>query len=540
MSRTRSPALRQWSPLDRSTLLFTTPGRSSILLTIGEHSSCKPNNRNPSLPRPRPFHTTCPHSAAHPAPSTRRRIDARLSRAKPAFPGRQLLNDSPKGQPTQNEAVNARLEFLKVRGLSLASEMLHDGVIDKSVTPGKFKRIGTALIMNASSISPSRDAITGIAEGEGVHVDVVYDIGREVLRGDQRMERWLQDSCQLANVRMANFRVAAWQLKMCHGHQSIYDAKFHTEPRLTPSIALVEMLATRPERDEEGRDTRDPRAMVLWAKFQGLRGHYREAIRLVQEVMRLIEPSRTHPRRNENPTINGMVEPPWELYMWLRREEKKAGRGRRANGKGVVDTNTESLDTDEEAAMRLGAIEYQDPSMLMRYAQYCKERHQMDLYEEHMGKAAASGYKDACRKLGNYYYLVATGQYPRRGARPAESADKPGTQELHREVTDREVANDPEGFFAKLFSYFGPRPLSAYRSLAMEWWRVGWAQGCASSGLNLARLLQEEGDKVNAEKIIKEVQDGTAQPKHLPQAAKITLDNFVLEDKASRQPLLDL
>jgi hypothetical protein len=43
--------------------------------------------------------------------------------------------------------------------------MLHDGVIDKSVTPGKFKRIGTALIMNASSISPSRDAVIGIAEG---------------------------------------------------------------------------------------------------------------------------------------------------------------------------------------------------------------------------------------------------------------------------------------------------------------------------------------------------------------------------------------
>ncbi|KAL4817252.1 hypothetical protein BDW67DRAFT_160107 [Aspergillus spinulosporus] len=539
MSRTRSPALRQWSHLDRSAL-FTTPGRPSLLLTIDDHSSRKINNRSLSLPHPRPFHTTSPHSAAHPAPSTRRRIDARLSRAKPAFPGRQLLNDPPTEQPTQSAAVNARLEFLKVRGLSLASEMLHDGVIDKSVTPGKFKRIGTALIMNASSISPSRDVIIGIAEGEGVHVDIVYDIGREVLRGDQRMERWLQDSCQLANVRMANFRVAAWQLKMCHGNQSIYDATFHTEPRLTPSIALVEMLATRPERDEEGRDMRDPRAMVLWAKFQGLRGHYREAIRLVQEVMRLIEPTRTLPHRNEVPTINGMVEPPWELYMWLRREEKKAGRGRRANGKGVADTNTDSLDTDEVAAMRLGAIEYQDPSMLMRYAQYCKERHQMDLYEEYMGKAAASGHKDACRKLGNYYYLVATGHYPRRGTRPAESANKPGVQELPRKETDQEGANDPEGFFAKLFSYFGPRPLSEYRSLAMEWWRVGWAQGCASSGLNLARLLLQEGDKDNAERIIKEVQDGPAQPKHLPQAAKITLDNFMLEDMVSRQLWFDV
>jgi hypothetical protein len=74
----------------------------------------------------------------------------------------------------------------------------------------------------------------------------------------------------------------------------------------------------------------------------------------------------------------------------------------------------------------------------------------------------------------------------------------------------------------------------------MEWWRVGWAQGCASSGLNLARLLLQEGDKVNAEKIIKEVQDGPAQPKHPPQAAKITLDNFALEDMASRQPWLDV
>ncbi|KAL5000410.1 hypothetical protein BDV10DRAFT_162725 [Aspergillus recurvatus] len=532
MSRTRHPPLRQWSRLDRSTPLITTLSRPSLLPTI--------DNRNLSHPHPRPFHTTSPRSAAHPAPATRRRIDARVSRAKPAFPGRQLLNDPPNEQAPRNAALDARLEFLKVRGLSLASEMLHDGVIDKSVTPGKFKRIGTALIMNASSISPSRDAIIGIAEGEGVHVDIVYEIGREVLRGDQRMERWLQDSCQLANVRMANFRVAAWQLKMCHGHQSIYDATFYTEPRLTPSIALVEMLATRPERNEEGRDTRDPRAMILWAKFQGLRGHFREAIRLVQEVMRLIEPSQVQPHRNEIPTINGMVEPPWELYMWLRREEKNAGRNRRTDGKSFADTNADSLDTDEVAAMRLGAIEYQDPSMLMRYAQHCKERHQMDLYEEHMGKAAASGHKDACRKLGNYYYLVAAGHYPRPGAGPGESANKKGAQEWPRRVTGWEGSNNPEGFFAKLFSYFGPRPFREYRSLAMEWWRVGWAQGCGTSGLNLARLLLQDGDKENAERIMKEVQNSPSQPKHLQQVAKNTLDNFALEGMAPRLPWLDV
>ncbi|KAL5048306.1 hypothetical protein BDW71DRAFT_178333 [Aspergillus fruticulosus] len=539
MSRTCPPTLRQWSRLDRSTLLLT-PGRPSHLTTIDDQFPRKPNHHDLSRPHTRPFHTTSPRSAAHPAPATRRRIDARVSRAKPAFPGRQLLNDPSNEQRPQNAALNARLEFLKVRGLSLASEMLHDGVIDKSVTPGKFKRIGTALVMNASSISPSRDAIIGIAEGEGVHVDIVYEIGREVLRGDQMMERWLQDSCQLANVRMANFRVAAWQLKMCHGHQSIYDATFYTEPRLTPSIALVEMLATRPERDEEGRDTRDPRAMVLWAKFQGLRGHYREAMRLVQEVMRLIEPSRVQPHRNEIPTINGMIEPPWELYMWLRREEKKARRGRRTDVKGVADTNTDSLDTDEVAAMRLGAIEYQDPNMLMRYAQHCKEQHQMDKYEEHMGRAAASGHKDACRKLGNYYYLVAAGHYPRPGARPAERANKKGAQEWPRRVMGCEGANNPEGFFAKLFSYFGPRPFREYRSLAMEWWRVGWAQGCGTSGLNLARLLLQDGDKENAERIMEEVQGSPSQPKHLQQVAKNTLDNITLEGIAPRLPWLDV
>ncbi|KAL6234748.1 hypothetical protein BDW75DRAFT_211618 [Aspergillus navahoensis] len=539
MSRTRPPPLRQGSRLDRSTLLLTTSGRPSLLPTTDDQFLHK-LNPNPSHPRPRPFHTTFPRGAAHPAPATRRRIDARVSRAKPAFPGRQLLNDPPNEQAPQNAALNARLEFLKVRGLSLASEMLHDGIIDKSVTPGKFKRIGTALVMNASSISPSRDAIIGIAEGEGVDVDIVYEIGREVLRGDQMMERWLQDSCQLANVRMANFRVAAWQLKMCHGHQSIYDATFYTEPRLTPSIALVEMLATRPERDEEGRDMRDPRAMVLWAKFQGLRGHYREAIKLVQEVMRLIEPCRVQPHRNDVPTINGMIEPPWELYMWLRREEKKARRDRRTDGKGVADTNTDSLDTDEVAAMRLGAIEYQDPSMLIRYAQHCKERHQMDLYEEHMGKAAASGHKDACRKLGNYYYLVAVEHYPRPGARPAERANKKGAQEWPRRVTGWEGANNPEGFFAKFFSYFGPRPFREYRSLAMEWWRVGWAQGCGTSGLNLARLLLQDGDKENAERIMKEVQGSPSQPKHLQQVAKSTLDNFALQGMAPRLPWLDV
>jgi hypothetical protein len=45
------------------------------------------------------------------------------------------------------------------------TEMLKDGIIDKSVTPTKFKHVTKALLGNALCGPPSREGIDGIARG---------------------------------------------------------------------------------------------------------------------------------------------------------------------------------------------------------------------------------------------------------------------------------------------------------------------------------------------------------------------------------------
>ncbi|RDW81004.1 uncharacterized protein DSM5745_04561 [Aspergillus mulundensis] len=489
MSRTRPPTIRRWSQLDCSTLLLTNPVRPSFLPAIEDPSPR--NNRNSHS---RPFHTTPSRSRAAPSPSTRRKAAGSNARpnVKAAFPGYQLLDASP-NSPV-NAALNARLQFVQVNGLKLASEMLLDGVIDKSITPRKFKRIGAALLKKATAMSPSKDAIVGIAKDEGVPVDTLYDIGREVFRGDSQLNSWLQESCMLAGVQMASLLTAARQLRMAHGNKNVYDAENIREPQLTPSIARVQSLATQSKSDADGQDNRDPRAMLLYAKFLGLTGQYRQGIDLVHDVLRIIEPTQIPPTINESLTLNGVIEPPWELYLWLLREDKKV----RVSPAAVNETNS-PYDKDGLMTVRLGAMDYQDPIAMMRFAEHFKALRKMQSYEKLMGRAASAGNKDACRKLANYYYLISVGLESRPGER------RQTTKSPKRKDFGIIEAKQPKGFFATLLSYFAPRSCREYRLMAIEWYRVAWAENCVRSGLHLACLLSQEGDKETAETILHKI-----------------------------------
>ncbi|KAL4909157.1 hypothetical protein BDW74DRAFT_146092 [Aspergillus multicolor] len=490
MSRTRPPNIGQWSRLECSTLLFTNPVRPSFLPAIEDPSARNSHNSSHS----RPFHTTPSRSRAVASPSTRRKVAGANARpnVKAAFPGNRLLDASPNSP--ENAALNARLQFIQVNGLKLASEMLVDGVIDKSITPGKFRRIGSVLLRRATAMAPSKDAIVGLANDEGVSIDTLYEIGREVFRGDRELNNWLQESCMLAGVGMAILLTAAQQLRFAHGNKSVCEAVHIKEPRLTPSIARVQSLATRSESDGDAQDNRDPRAMLVYAKYLGLKGQYRQGVELVRDVLRIIEPTQIPPSSNESLTINGLIEPPWELYLWLLREDKRL---RGADSTGDL---SKTYDGDVLSAINLGAKEYQDPFALMRFAEYYKAQHKMQNYEIFMGKAASAGNKTACRKLANYYYLISVGLEPRPGE-PRQTENPPRRKD-HGII---EAKSPKKGFFAGLFSYFAPRSYRDYRLMAIEWYRVAFAENCPSSGLNLACLLSQEGDKETAETILHKI-----------------------------------
>ncbi|KAL4788312.1 hypothetical protein BJX76DRAFT_174570 [Aspergillus varians] len=504
MSRTRPPNLRRWSRLHNpSTLLFTPAARPS-LLPIDNHPG-KPNNHK--ISHPRLFHTTPSHNAAHPAPSTRRRAAQVNSTHRPAFPAQHLLKDLPDNPPPQSDALNAHLQALEKTAFRLASEMLHDEIIDQSITPKKVKRIGAALLKEAYGRNRSADAITRIAQAHGVDVDTIFEIGRAITRGHLELSKWVFSSCKLAGARMAIFLSAAKQLRMCHDSANVNDAKSLQVPQFSPSLAQIEALATRSEGEKEGQDNRDPRAMLIYAKYLGLRGKYAQGVNLVNDVLRMIEPSRLQPKPNEDLTISSMIEPPWELFLWLKRELRKKTKNDRGEDQGLTE--------DQRHAMQLGAVEYQDPKTLMRYAQQMGHERGIEFYETYMGQAAAAGNTSASRNLANFYYLVSLGVYPQSGTEAAKSTklgrDRTATHTPN--TLDLKPAKGWKGLLATLVSYFGPRPVAEYRSLALEWYNISWAQGSVGAGVDLALLYHEDGDIKKAETILKEVQRRADNPK---------------------------
>ncbi|KAL4919906.1 hypothetical protein BDW62DRAFT_199324 [Aspergillus aurantiobrunneus] len=497
MSRTRPPKLEKWSRLLNSSSSSLTPAaRPSLLPQIDHHD----------LARPRLFQTTSPN-AAQPAPSTRRRAAQGNATRGASFPGQQLLKDLPNNPPPQNDSLNARLHSFEKNAFRLTSEMLHDEIIDKSITPKKVKRVGTALLKNASGYAPSPGVINRIAQNEGIDVDTIFEIGRAITRtqGDKELNKWITTSCMVAGVRMAVLISAATQLRGCHDCFSVYEANETREPTLSTALAQIKALATRPAGDI-GQDNRDPQAMIIYAKYLGLRREYLQGIFLLHEALQFMEPSQSQPRPDKNIAASwSFLEPPWELLLWLQREE---GKQKRQNSNKAI--KTEEYTPDHIAAIRLGAEQYQDPNALIRLAQYEGHTTGVSQYEKYMGQAAASGHRHACRKLANLYYLVSTGHYPRPGTQATNSVKlRKNLSRLEMKV-DLEGSRKPKGRLAALLSFFQLRPVHEYRSLAMEWYRVSWAQGCWHSGINLSLLYLQEGNTEEAKNLLQEVEERSA------------------------------
>lgn len=364
---------------------------------------------------------------------------------------------------------------------------------------------------------------------EDIDLDTILEIGHVIAGENVQAARWVLASCLRAGSLVALLIAAARTLNGCHDGGNVYNA---TTVRELPSKTLLSRIAVIAQSKNEPHNS-DPRVKLLYAKYLGLRGQYEQGIALVQEVLQLIEPSRVY--RKPTLTINNSIEPPWQLLAWLKRELRKTQIKKKNGGRGDRKGDADDVLSQEEVdALRLGAVEYQDPISLVHYARYMGEESGINDYETYMGQAAAAGNKDACRKLANFYYLISVGQYPQLETRDAKSTKLRTTAETTTEDIDVKEAESAKGALSTLLSYFGPRPRHEYRALAMEWYRVALAQGCFGSGLHLSLLHGQDGNheaagavfqevekhadqmQDSAQKLIAALQEGTNVPTGLP------------------------
>ncbi|KAL4943705.1 hypothetical protein BDV06DRAFT_189230 [Aspergillus oleicola] len=501
MSRTRPPKLQAWACLhNRSTPLLPSSARPSLLPAI-DGPSRKLNNQTS---HPRLFHIT-PSNHASPAPSTRRKLAQQRSQpARVPFPTKELLNNSSKDSsknksknPPLDDKLKARLgEFERISS-RLYTEVLLARQIDPSVDSDTFMRVGAAVLKGAYGLPPSAAAAEGIAQAQGVDLSTVYEIGRVVTRGQPEIHKWLRVSCAKAGERLSNLLIVAHQLFKDHSPwPSVYDAKEVKQPLYTEYIEWVKKFATRTGTKGEGQENRDTQAMLLYAKYLGLLSEYKQALSLVYDVLRVIKPSLSEPRPSEDLTLGRMVEPPWELYLWLQREKSKQDWSARGQDPETTDGH---LHREDVSALRLGATEYQDPTALRRYAQHMGRTRGIDFYEEYMGQAAAGGDRTACRHLANLYYLIYMGVYPRLGTSASKNSRLQEVNSRFHETEQLREQESSQGLIGEVFSFFGPRPYHEYLSLAKEWYQVASEKGCFRSGQCLAQIYQQEGEVEKAE-----------------------------------------
>jgi len=223
-----------------------------------------------------------------------------------------------------------------------------------------------------------------------------------------------------------------------------------TFPLPTKNLDLVEQWAVF---------HRDPRAIVLHSKVLGKREQYQEALGLLEDVMEWTYPTRLQPSTLEDVTLGGLLEPPWQLYAWLKESigDQKA-------------TN---------AMLEMAALEYHDPKALVDYAHLMRVQGNTAMYEECMSKAATAGNPEASQ----------------------QSEDK--------------------SFRARISRFFGQsRTPEDYRKLAVNWYELAFAHGSNKAALILAILLREAGHLKLGLEYLKHAEEGRRFPKLIAQLKK--------------------
>jgi tetratricopeptide (TPR) repeat protein len=227
----------------------------------------------------------------------------------------------------------------------------------------------------------------------------------------------------------------------------------------TPKLfQAVKILA---ERDEY------PSAMALYAKILWKQGEDDQAMRLLEKLIHRLYPTMVPPLGQDDLTIGGALEPPWELYA------------------AIIEQNGQHEKTN--TILKTAALTFEDPGSLLNYAHIERVKGNMDVYERCMVKAAASGHQEAFRKLANFYLLVSLG---------------------------RQTTHEQKRIGSILLRLIGQgRSLQTYRKMAIDWYELGFARECGRSTIILAALLREDGDLERANLCLTKAEEDEKFPK---------------------------
>ncbi|GIK03372.1 hypothetical protein Aspvir_007441 [Aspergillus viridinutans] len=470
-----SNALRRWPCLyDKPPLSLSTSYIPNNTRLSDNRTPRTTKHKTTSPQTIRPFHCTASCCAAR-SPAARR-AQAETKRLRPVYSSDGLFNLPAHGDLT------ARLKYLDEKGPLLWMSALAEGLLDDKVTKKTFLDIAKRLLETAHRELPSADAVRGISSDP----DLSFQIGYIISGGNPTFREWLLASTTHAGARVPLLMSAARYL----------NSLGNTAPVRTPTLEKIEHLALH---------DRDPRAMTLHAKILGLRKRYGDAIRLIEQVMTLIYPSKV-PVAKDGGFAMARIEPPWRVYAWLKEKAKAQANSTTKTGTATAD----EAGTQTDDLLRSAALDYQDPESLVQYATARMQAGDLAMYEDCMSRAATAGNAEACRRLANFYYLTSLGRYPRRGVREAEAeATAPAEAATEPTSSASSQSSEPSNrgtFSALLSSVFGPQPRAEYRKLATEWYELAFSHGNEQAALVLAVLLREDGSAARGLQLLEQIE----------------------------------
>lgn len=233
---------------------------------------------------------------------------------------------------------------------------------------------------------------------------------------------------------------------------------------------------------EELARTDYPPAILLHAQIQGRRGKYESAFgQFENRIFPRVSPTRKRPNMFSSIQIGDKLDSPYRTYALLR---------------AAHDQQFGSAESRQKAdeAIRIAAMEFNDPEALTEYASVMMNEGNLDMYEECMCKAATAGHGKASFYLGNFYYLTFLGKYKTRGEResnqnrwpPAWMARLTGLNDPARSSS---YVNKSMKYIASFLNRSMPQ--KAYHQLASDWYYVAFAQGHKSAPFMVALLKRE-------------------------------------------------
>ncbi|KAJ5745227.1 hypothetical protein N7520_010409 [Penicillium odoratum] len=444
-------ALRQWLYF-RKALAPT-----SAIIDLPRASSLTPANllkaNSHAIRTTRPFHSTSSKQAkvrARPAPAAKRAREQkqRETNFRAAW--------DPMSGVAGTGLLMEPLRVFKPEYVGTMEEMLHkhethskwayaaatrDGLIPSAISEKTYKDVGDQLIRAAwdSRADEGKDIIRAIS----TDVDAIYRIGWMVSAESKAFRQWLNLACAGAG--------AALPL-VIFTRNTISDT--HAPEHDTVLFKRLFELA----------DHGYPPAILLQAKIMHLRGQHEASAKLLEEkVLPYLSPTARKPLPFEDICLGGLMESPYRLYALILATMGEAKTSKEYRAKA-------------DEALRVAALEYNEPAALIEYASLMMNKNNLEMYEECMSKAATQGEGSACFYLANFYYLTHQGVYPTRGEQKPTRANpdpvanwKPIDVDSKAEIEppkklSKQIVKHLKGLFNRSMSR------AEYHRLALSWY----------------------------------------------------------------------